>query len=677
MENWKAMNIKAACVFVCAISAWPALAQSPVWDSSGNSLLKGNYYFRQVQYLSTSAASFYGGISFDGNGNWTVSGAQTFSSNTNSTQSFSASGTYTVTAAGFGRMTSPADSTQYIYFLVANGIAFGSATENPSGYEDLFIAAPLGSPQPSVSSLNGTYQISYFRPDYYNGPASDEDAQIQMSANGSGQINASMNGYIGEGGSAVYSQVSNGLNYIYSNGAAVITFPNNSNASFIGWNGQENEYLYMSPDGNFVFGGAPNDLDIFVGVKSNGSNPSGFSGLFYQAGIDDDESQGAGAIDSWYGAFSVLTGSLGGNMLVSEHIAYGGNVGSNNTFSDTYPSSFTNGGYTNTGTLLQYVFSSNGAIRIGLGQGPYLGINVAIQAPTLNPPAGISVFLNPQGVVSSASFAPFTSGISNGELITLFGSNLAANAANAASLPLPTTLGNVTVTINGFKAPLVYVSPTQISAVVPFENTSAVADIQVTNGSTQSNVVSMPVFQTTPGVYTIDSAFGGVGPYGFGYAAAEHANYSVVSSSNPAQPGETIQLYLTGLGNVNPTIQDGAAGPANPPYSIPTNTIAVDIGGTTTAAPAFIGLAPALAGLYQINFQIPSSLTSGIYLVGIEGPDSYTDEAVIQVGSGSASASVVSKVAPRARPARLPHHTGTMSAPRRGAAAGFSGIKPF
>jgi hypothetical protein len=128
---------------------------------------------------------------------------------------------------------------------------------------------------------------------------------------------------------------------------------------------------------------------------------------------------------------------------------------------------------------------------------------------------------------------------------------------------------------------------------------------------------------------------------------------------------------------VNPTIQDGSAGPTNP-FSIPTNTITVDVGGTTTATPLpFIGLAPALAGLYQINFQIPSSLTPGVYLVGIAGPDSYTDEAEIQVGSGSASASVLSKAAPRARPARLPHHAPAMSARRKGAAAGFSDVKPF
>ncbi|HWD97779.1 MAG TPA: hypothetical protein VG345_02020 [Bryobacteraceae bacterium] len=645
------MKLRGITVFLCAMAAWPVMAQGPAWDSSGNSLLKGNYYFRQVMY-GNSASALYGGISFDGNGNWTIGGGQVYSTSTNAAQAFTASGTYTVAASGFGFLTSPADSTQRVYVMVSNGIAIGSATENSAGYEDLFVAAPLANPQPTVSSLQGTYQLSYFRPDYYYGPTADVDALVQMSSTGAGVINASMNGYNGAGGTG--TQISNSLKYTYSNGAANITFPNNSNAAFITG---ENEYLYMSPDGNFVFGGSPTDLDIFVGVKTNNSNPSNFSGMFYQAGLDDDNSAGNGYLDSWYGSLSVLSG---GNIISHQRFAYGGSGASGNTYADTY-GSFQNGGYTNTNTGLQYVFSQNGAIRVGLGQYPIMGINVAVQAPTLTQSG---VFLNPQGITNSANTAPFTAGISNGELITLYGSNLAQSTVVATSLPFPTSLGGVQVLINGANAPIYYVSPTQISVIVPFENTFSVAQIQVTSSAGASNTITSPVYQTTPGAYTIDSRFGGVGPGGLGFAAAEHGDYSVVSKTNPAQPGETIQLYVTGLGNVSPANPDGAAGPTNP-FSVPTNTFTVDVGGTTVPAPMpFIGLAPALAGLYQINFQIPSGLASGTYLLGIQGPDSYTDEAEIQVGTASTSTSVAATPAIRMHPAtRLPHATSRAARP--------------
>ncbi len=638
------MKSMKAALFACAFCGAAAMAQTNTWDATGNSQLSGNYYFRQVVYGNSVAYAVYGGITFDGNGGWTIAGTggQMLSTNTGAPQAFSATGTYAISSAGFGYLTSPADATERVFVMVSNGIIVGSATENTGQYSDLFVAAPIGNPQPTVASLNGTYQLSYFRPDFTTGASYDEDALIQMSANGAGQANTSMTGYYGGSGTQVYTQISPGLKYYFSNGAGVLAFPGNNNASFIGFNGQQNEYIYMSPDGNFLFGGSPLDFDFFVGVKTNGSNPSNFSGLFYQAGMDDNANNN-GALDSWYGSFDVLTGGLSGNIISNERVGYGSG-GTGYTFPDTY-GTFTSGGYTNTTSALQYVFSPNGAIRIGFGLSPYLGLNVALQAPS---PTGTGVWLNPQGVTNSASSAPFTAGISNGELITLYGSNLASGTVVANSLPWPTSLGSVSrVSINGYSAPIYFVSPNQISVVVPYENTFAVADIQVitTSGAT-SNVISVPVYKTTPGVFTIDSSFGGVGPGGLGFAAAEHGGGAIVSNADPAQPGETIQMYLTGLGNVNPSNPDGAAGPISP-FSIPNATISIDVNGTAVATPLpFIGLAPALAGLYQIDFQIPTTLTPGNYLVGITGPDSYSDEAVIPVGT--ATSQLAGGASPRA-----------------------------
>ena len=66
-------------------------------------------------------------------------------------------------------------------------------------------------------------------------------------------------------GTASFSNVK----YIFSNGAAVVTFPNSNTALFTG-----QYYLYFSPDGNFVFGGSPNSFDLIVGVRTGTGTPN-------------------------------------------------------------------------------------------------------------------------------------------------------------------------------------------------------------------------------------------------------------------------------------------------------------------------------------------------------------------------------------------------------------------
>src|SRR4029077_14192727 len=129
-------------------------------------------------------------------------------------------------------------------------------------------------------------------------------------------------------------------------------------------------------------------------------------------------------------------------------------------------------------------------------------------------------------------------------------------------VPFPMTLAGVQVLINNRPAPIYYVSSGQVSAIVPYETTGSVAQIQVVNNQGSSNVVTELVNPTTPGLFTIPAG-------GIGYAAAEHADGSLVSPSHPAQVGETIAVYVTGLGDVLPSISDGAPGVS----SATTNTI--------------------------------------------------------------------------------------------------------
>ena len=79
-----------------------------------------------------------------------------------------------------------------------------------------------------------------------------------------------------------------------------------------------------------------------------------------------------------------------------------------------------------------------------------------MQAPSFS---GSGVYLNPTGVLNDGSFAPFTAHLSPGGSIALFGTGLASGTTSATTLPLQNTLGGVQVMINGYAAPLVYVTP--------------------------------------------------------------------------------------------------------------------------------------------------------------------------------------------------------------------------
>ena len=399
-----------------------------------------------------------------------------------------------------------------------------------------------------------------------------------------------------------------------------MTFPNSNTALFTG-----QYYLYFSPDGNFVFGGSPNSFDLIVGVRTGTGTPN-LNDTYYEVGLDQDEStlgSGYASLDSFYGSFRAKSGTIVGHQRLLNFFnpsAY------DYTYSDTYtiPS---NGAYTSPAT--NYVVGSG--IRIGSGIGPFLGISVALQAPTMSSSLSTTgVFLDPQGVVNAGSFAPFTAGVAPGELLTLFGANLAAGLQVASAIPFPTTLGKVQVMINSVPAPIYYVSPTQLAVVVPYGVTGTIAKLQVLNDNVPSNTVTQWIGNTAPGVLTQLQN-------GLGYGDVVHLDGTLVNDKNPAKIGETVSVYLTGLGAVNPAIADGDAGPVNP-LANATNPITAFIGGTE-AKVGYSGLAPQLAGLYQINLTVPAGVTPGDNSLDIAGPDSYSSVCLIAIAGAPASSS--------------------------------------
>ncbi len=621
-------NIRSVLIFLAVI--WPASAQ--VWDNTGNNQLNGQYYFREVTITSSDAYAAYGTITFS-NGTYTTN-ATVIEAQQGESGAYTPSGTYSIAASGFGFINNSTSSllNSPIYGLVgSNSVFVGSSTE--SGAIDIFIAAPLTSQ--STGTLQGSYSVSYTDPFGEATGGTPFGALVQFSANGGGGIgNVSVSAYATTDSAS--TQNISGVKYFTSSGAQVVNFPVTSGNLLEG-----QEYVYSTPDGSFIFGGSPNNFDMLVGVRS-GTSGSSFGGLYYTAGLQLDDSQiaagGSPGYSSFYGSFNTSNGVILGHQRI-----YDGAEVYGYTFADSYPAN-SGGSYTDSFLSTQYYGGNGGAQQVGVGIGPYPGISVSLQAPNI--PQTTSVFLSPVGVENSASYAPFTAGISRGEYLTLAGVNLGPGTLQVdPSVPFQTDLGNVKVLINGIAAPIYYVSANQLAVIVPVETNSSIAQIQVFNNGNASNVVTTFVRETTPGVFSQQAD-------GIGYAAAIHQNGALVTPDDPAQIGETISVYIAGLGDTFPEQLDGTAAPTNSLVDT-SNQITADVNGTA-ATVSFAGRAPGYIGLYQVNVVIPPGVSDGDNFIDIGGnvsnvPDSYNSEALISVGSGTAGRPDAN-LHPRSRP---------------------------
>ena len=208
-------------------------------------------------------------------------------------------------------------------------------------------------------------------------------------------------------------------------------------------------------------------------------------------------------------------------------------------------------------------------------------------------------FVNPDGVVDAASFA---APVVPGSLVSIFGSNLASGTAFAGAIPLPLALGNVSVTFNNFTAPLLYVSAQQINAQLPWEVPSTgPVTVVVTNGTSASAPQTVQVDPFSPGLFTIGGYAVAVNPDG-SLAAPTGAIPGV--ASHPATPGDSLVLYGSGFGAVNPpaTTGNNSAGTLRDTTTTPMVTIA-----GLPAPVTFAGLSPLYVGAYQINVTMPST----------------------------------------------------------------------
>jgi uncharacterized protein (TIGR03437 family) len=81
-----------------------------------------------------------------------------------------------------------------------------------------------------------------------------------------------------------------------------------------------------------------------------------------------------------------------------------------------------------------------------------------------------------------------------------------------------------------------------------------------------------------------------------------------------------VSIYCTGLGRVNPEVDDGAP-PAADPISRTVNAVTVTIGGRPAEVKTSV-LVPGRPGVYQVDAVVPEGVTAGDSVpvtVGITG----------------------------------------------------------
>lgn len=200
----------------------------------------------------------------------------------------------------------------------------------------------------------------------------------------------------------------------------------------------------------------------------------------------------------------------------------------------------------------------------------------------------------------NAAFAQSARTLAPGELFTIFGSNLAkvtSSLAGWSGKTIPSSLNGVKVTIGGKTAPLLYVSPNQVNAQVPFDTPAGAQMVVVDNGNGASTALSITVASASPAIFTLSDGATGI--------VVKAADFSLVTADNRAKAGEALIIYSTGLGQTTPTLITGGLVDLSPFAN--TVPVAVTIGGKTATVISSVA-SPTFVGLYQTAVTMPDGI---------------------------------------------------------------------
>ena len=203
--------------------------------------------------------------------------------------------------------------------------------------------------------------------------------------------------------------------------------------------------------------------------------------------------------------------------------------------------------------------------------------------------------------LANAAGGDLSGRVAPAEVISIYGLHLGVSAPVYASFDasgfLPTTLDGIQVAFNGIPAPLLYVSDTQINAVVPL----GLVNMPSASLRLTLNSGALPDFRVV-----VDTAIPQVARNADGSAASINQDGTVNSATHPAPAGSFVSIWATGIGYA-PGMDGQMATSAQNFFTC----LIHDLAANQDIVPSYAGTAPGMVtGVVQINFQVPGTGTS-------------------------------------------------------------------
>jgi uncharacterized protein (TIGR03437 family) len=268
--------------------------------------------------------------------------------------------------------------------------------------------------------------------------------------------------------------------------------------------------------------------------------------------------------------------------------------------------------------------SSSVSSATAMVEAPLLGTTASPFTRTIAPLAGQTAIANltisgvtilpwnydaavaPPNITSVVNAGNLGTDIAPGGLISVFGTQLSPVNMATSEIPLPTALANSCLSVNGLPVPILYVSPTQVNAQMPYQAIGDVTMVLRTPGG-QSDNYNVVIEPNAPSVFMAS-----VGPDTNVPTVVRNDDNELVTPSHPIhrKSNTALIIYLTGLGPTTPAVATGQPGPSNP-LAISQLAPTVTLGGVELPV-LFSGLAPGLVGVDQINVSVPVDVPDGM-----------------------------------------------------------------
>ena len=196
--------------------------------------------------------------------------------------------------------------------------------------------------------------------------------------------------------------------------------------------------------------------------------------------------------------------------------------------------------------------------------------------------------------------------IAPGGLISVYGNQLSPTNMVSSEIPLPTALANSCLSVNGLPVPILFVSPNQVNAQMPFQAVGDVTMVLRTPGG-QSDNYNLVIQPYAPSVFLAS-----VGSETNIPTVVRNDDNELVTPSHPIHrdSNTALVIYLTGLGPTSPSVGTGQPGPTNP-LAVTLTQPTVTLGGVNLPV-LFSGLAPGMVGVDQLNVSVPFTVPVGM-----------------------------------------------------------------